>query len=291
MRYPALALILAAVLAAPARGEILPDEVLVVYNSQNADSLSVFNHYAAARPGVRGFDLNDPILAPGNIGYADFEARLRDPIRNHLSTNGLSTDVVSFVLTKGLPHRIFDTDRPTVGDQPNNAGAIAEFNNGDSTYASVDSELTLLWQDLRTRPVAPGGTGEAGGSFDSHADNVVFNPYFNRSAGVDTFSRNDITQPKAFLRVDNNEGDQIGWALAEPSPNPTAFSDPGDLYLVTRLDGDTAAQVNASVTRGLNPVYNGNTDRIILDENAVPDADDLDGTRYGDAAALLAAEG
>ena len=291
MRYPALALILAATLTAPARADITPAEVLVVYNSQNADSLSVFNHYAAARPGVRGFDLNDPTLAPGNIGYADFEARLRDPLRSYLSANNLSESVVSFVLTKGLPHRIFDTDRSTVGDLPNAAGATAEFIAGDSTYASVDSELTLLWQDLRTRPVAPGGTGEAGGTFDSHADNIVLNPYFGRSAGVDTFDRSDITQPKAFLRVDNADGDQVGWALAEPSPDPDRFSDPGSMYLVTRLDGDTAAQVNASVTRGLNPVYDGRTDRIILDENAVPDDEDLDGTTYQNAADLLAARG
>ena len=284
--------------AAPARAEITPGEVLVVYNSQNADSLAVFNHYAAARPGVRGFDLNDPTLTPGNIAYTDFEARLRDPIRNHLSSNNLSTDVVSFVLTKGLPHRIFDTDRPTVGDEPNNAGAIAEFNAGDSTYASVDSELTLLWQDLRTRPVAAGGTGEAGGTFDSHADNIVLNPYFNRTAGVDTFNRNDITQPKDFLRVNGGEGNQVGWALAEPSPPaaPETLSDPGSMYLVTRLDGDTAAQVNASVTRGLKPVYNGNTDRIILDENAAPDTGDpattdLDADDYQNAADLLAARG
>ena len=268
----------AAVLPA-ADAALTENQVLVVYNSATPASEDVFNFYRGVRPGVIGFDLNDATLAAGNISYTDFESKVRNPIRGFLTANNLEQQIAAITLTKGLPHRILDTDNATVGDRPGDT--ITEFNNGDATFASVDSELTLLYQDLRTRP----GAGEAGGSFDSYADNLILNPYYQSSASVNTFSRSNITAPKTFGTLNDGDGNQVGYTIAD---SPTSPSDGGDFYLVTRLDGDTVGQVTNAITRGLNPVYNTRTDRVILDENA---AGELDGDDYADTAALLATNG
>ena len=67
------------------RADIREDQVLVIYNSRGADSdgsgrsdgQDVFEYYKTSRPGVLGFDLNDPTLLPGDINYADFVTKVR----------------------------------------------------------------------------------------------------------------------------------------------------------------------------------------------------------------------
>ena len=63
-----------------------------------------------------GFDLDDPTLTPGTITYADFVTKIRDPIRSHLSSQGLEEQIIVLVLTKGIPHRIADINAPNVGE-------------------------------------------------------------------------------------------------------------------------------------------------------------------------------
>ena len=272
-------------LAAPTSAALTASQVLVVYNSKGpdgngnlvADSLDVYNAYAATHPGVLGFDLNDATLAPGTITYVDFEAKVRDPLRNFLNANNLASQVVALTMTKGLPHRISDTDNAGVGDSP--GGTQTEFNNGDANFASVDSELTLLWQNLRT--------GEAGGAFDSHADNYIVNPYFSSSSPATTFARNNITAAKTFVPGVDQNNNQVGWFVKD-GPGQNATSDAGDFYLVTRLDGDTVAQVVASIGRAQAITYNKAVDRVVIDENATGN---LDGTDYASAATTLTLAG
>ena len=278
--------VLALVVCSAVCASLSEDEVLVVYNSDNAASLAVFDHYQAVRPGVRGFDLKSDLdalgvmLPAGNIGYADFVAKVRDPVRNFLATNNLSHEIVVLTLTKGIPHRIRDMGSvPNIGDSPGSVGPL--FAAGNASYASVDAELTLLWQDL--------DSGEAGGSFDSRADNFVANPYYDTRIPITTFSRSDIDSAKQFEMIQTSEADDFGWQMFDDLPNQP--SDGGDMYLVTRLDGDTIADVTASIDRAQRIRFRPQLDRIILDQNMAADLDDpsMNGD-YDRTTMLLAAQ-
>ncbi|MGB0258132.1 MAG: hypothetical protein ACPGES_05740, partial [Coraliomargarita sp.] len=157
------------------------ENVLVVYNSTDNDSEAIHNYYKSIRSNVLSFDLNDSSLSAGNITYADFASKIRDPIRTHLNSNNLEETVHVIVLTKNLPHRIqnIDVSSPNAGDS--GAGAATAYNAGNATFASVDSELMLLQQDLNS--------GENGGNYDSNADNAVLNPYFKDTSRFTAYSR------------------------------------------------------------------------------------------------------
>lgn len=240
---------------------LVPEQVLVVYNSRHADSLAVWQHYESKRPGVHGFDLDDPSLAPGTIHYPDFIARLRTPLRTHLQAEGLAEQVVVLVLTKGLPHRIRDMHAGDVGDQAGNA--LNRINAGKATYASVDSELTLLWQDL--------DSGEAGGAMDSPADNRIENPYFNKSTPAASSSRSGIRSTRHFAYA----GSQRWRMTTGPDGVPCTV---GDMYLVSRLDGNSLEAVLGMINRGLAPWYDPQNDLIIQDRNATGGIDGGDYT-------------
>ena len=252
--------------AKQAQGQLRPDEVLVVYDSRIADSLNVAEYYAGSalvpggagnlagvRPQVRVMDLASTgatVTTPGDIAYADFPGRIRDPIRNFLITNNLTQKVRCLVLTKGLPHRLEDSDAGTVGDDPN--ALLDEVNASDATRASVDSELTLLWIDLNA--------GEAGGPLDSKSDGMILNPYWRASLPIGSFTNVNNRAPKTFT-------------ASQPGPvrmltgTGTAKLTAGDMVLVTRLDGRTIADVRGLIDRAQGLMYNVNTANIILDES------------------------
>jgi hypothetical protein len=265
---------------ATAQGQLSADQVLVVYNSQDADSLAVWNLYQTARPGVLGVDLNDPALTAGNISYADYEAKIRNPIQQYLTDNGLASQVAVLTLTKGLPHRIEDLgSNPMAGDTPSEVGSL--WSAGNATLASVDSELTLLWQDLRS--------GEAGGKMDSHADNMILNPYHAQITSFNSFDRSNVQDAQAFTSMSN-----VIWKMDEGSPSAT-----GSMYMTTRLDGATVSDVQAMIDRSANVVLDPHRHQLIIDENATGSLDNLgvfsfpsfdpgySGDDYDDAAAQM----
>lgn len=234
---------------------ILPSQVLVVYNSQAADASSVLNAYLAAHPDIPAanvLDVNDATIAGvANVTYADFVNKIRNPIRTYLNRPGDPTPigVISIVLIKGLPHRIFDTDNATVGDVPTSASA--EFGSGDYTAASVDAELVLLYQDLET--------GEAGQGMDSYSDNVIDNPYHKSTTGIDGIDRRYITNAKTFT----NPYD-VFWTFGGTGKTRLTA---GDIYLVCRIDANTAADAVAMIERARNVRVNRAYARIVLDED------------------------
>src|SRR5690606_27694496 len=77
---------------------------------------------AGARPAVLVLDLasigGGGLAASPTITHAQFVAEYRDPIRAYLAESGLAEQVRAIVLTKGIPHRISDTDSAAVGDNP-----------------------------------------------------------------------------------------------------------------------------------------------------------------------------
>ncbi len=249
-------------------GNILPSQVLVVFNSAFADAVPLKNAYLAARPGIppaNVFDLNDPTLTLADTTYANFVSKIRTPIRNYLSLVGppAPSDIVVILLIRPFPHRILDTDNSTVGDS---GGSVTEFlppasgGQGDATYASVDAELVLLWQNL--------STGESGGTMDSKSDNIIDNPFHQSTARIAQFPRTFIQTQKTFVNSSN-----VAWTLGGSGSTQLT---PGDMYLICRLDGNSLADALALVGRSQYAYANKALGRILLDEFNVAGNQDLD---------------
>ncbi len=274
----------ALVAAGGARADLREPQVLVLYDSRVSDSVAVAEHYAGSanvpggaggvpgvHPGVHSLDIatlpgagTAPMAA--TISYPDFIAKLRDPLRGYLGQSGLTQRVRCIVMTKGLPHRIQDLGpNPNAGDQPSQAAAL--INAGNLTYASVDSELTLLWQNL--------SANEQGNGADSKADGGVLNPYFKSSQSATAYSSVNISVAKTLLTVPGNVG--ILWRTL-PS-GPTGLT-PGDFYLVCRLDGNSIADTIAAIDRAQNIAVDLDNSVMVLDESAsdgVQNVSDTDG--------------
>lgn len=261
---------LAGYAGAPALAQLSPSQVLVVYDSRVAASRDVAEYYAGSaavpggagnlsgvRRGVRVLDLaTTGAAATGvpDLTQAQFAARIRDPIRSHLLATRLAGQVRCLVMTKGLPHRVDDTNNPGVGDNP--ANAVTEFvSNSDSTYASVDSELTLLWQDL--------AAGEAGGPSDSKADGMILNPYWKSSLPIGMYSTSNIRGAKTFTAI-ATPGPL--WSTSSALAFPARLT-PGDMYLVARLDGNSVADVRGMIDRAQGVVANVNGVSLLFDED------------------------
>ncbi len=278
-------------------GDIAESQVLVVYNSAATDATALKNAYLAAHPGIptaNVLDLNDATLLanPANLTYAQFKTSIRDPIRAYL-TGGFGPTpqtIISIVLIRPMPHRILDSDFPLAGDNGTNSGN--EVNAGDATYAAVDAELVLLWQNL--------DAGEAGGTMDSKTDNMIDNPYHQSSLPINscgTCARSNIQVAKTFTNSFN-----FFWALGGSGATQLR---PGDIYLVCRIDGNSLADAMASITRAQNLRINKANGIILLDEyNVDGGANDLDddglgipndpflaGDDYEETAAIMALNG
>jgi hypothetical protein len=258
-----------------ARGQIRPDEVLVIYDSRVADSLAVAEYYAGskkvpggaggldgARPGVRVLDLAGTgavVTTPGDISYANFIARVRDPIRAHLTAMQLERRIRVLVTTKGLPHRIQDTDFFNAGDNPTNQST--EIQNNDATAAAADAELALLWQNL--------SQGEAGNNADSKADGIVQNPFWRSMASITTFPQTNNQVQKVY------QGNGFGpvWVPFGAVGSATRLA-AGDIYLVSRLDGNTVADVRGAIDRAGSILYNTLAHVAMFDESGANGIDD-----------------
>lgn len=249
-----------------AHAQLRPDEVLVIYDSRTPDSRDVAEYYAGSArvpggagnlPGVRPqvlvlnlADTGAPQAAPGDISYTDFPIKIRNPIRAYLIANNLTQRVRCLVMTRGLPHRMQDSDQPTVGDDP--AAFVDEVNGSDATCASVDSQLTLLWLDLNA--------GESGGALDSKDDGCIVNPYWKSALPIDSFTNANNRAPKTLTAATPGP---VWIATGQGTARLTA----GDMLLVSRLDGRSLSDVRNLIDRAQNLIYNVNTAQVILDES------------------------
>lgn len=260
----------------PCAAQLAEDQVLVVYDSRVQDSREVAEFYAGSakvpggmggqpgvHPRVRAVNLatiggglscgSPPCIATPSINHLQFTTSFRDPLKNYLISQGVQRRVRCIVLTKGLPHRIIDTDSVGVGDSP--AGAAAEFNAGDATYASVDSELSLMMIDLIA--------GEVGGTGDSKADGMIVNPYWRSTQPITASRTLNIQSAKSITNLVG-----VGQIWRAGTGTAAANIAPGDIYLVGRLDGTTLADVQNSIARAQGIVLDENAGAFILDEGA-----------------------
>lgn len=144
MRIPVVAFAFLTCVAAIAQG---PENVLLVVNKDSKVSKAVGQYYQQRRGVPASQVCFIETLDQEEIDRVTFEDEVRRPILNCVVKGGLQDRVLYIVLTKGVPLKIKPTDR---NDQ-----------------ASVDSELTLLYQDLLGFPrVLKGGSA---------------NPYFSKS--------------------------------------------------------------------------------------------------------------
>jgi len=260
-----------ALVSGVARGQLRPENVLVVYDSSNFESLVTAEYYAGsrsvpdgfgvfagARPGVNVLDLRSvpgvPTITPGTINYSAFVSIFRTPIRNHLLANRLDKTVRCIVLTKGLPHRVRDINFGDAGDSP--ASQQTNFLNNNATSCSVDSELTCLWQDLNA--------GELGTASDSKADGLVLNPYWKSGARITSFTTANNRATKTWF-TRSNTGPTWGGSTAAGNNSSKFLA--GDMMLVARLDGDTIEDIAAMIDRARDIYLNMDTGALLFDQS------------------------
>jgi uncharacterized protein (TIGR03790 family) len=108
-----------------------PDQVLVIINKQSRDSREIGEYYLHAR-GIPLANLCTVDLAPvETIDRKVYDDKLEAPVGKFLESRHLVEKILYIVTTVGVPLRVSGT------------GAVLE-----NTTASVDSELTQLYQHL-----------------------------------------------------------------------------------------------------------------------------------------------
>ena len=288
-RLAAAALVVAAGVST-SHAQLRPEQVVVVYDSRLPDSLAVAEHYAGSakvpggaggrsgtRPNVNVFNLASVGVGPivtSDIYRSEYNAWIRNPLRTRLTTLEATLDIRCIVLTKGLPHRIYQDPGPAgglfaLGDNPSSSSN--SFFAGQFNTASVDSDLTLLRQNIET--------GELGASGDSRSDGVIFNPYWRRTLPISAWTSGNRATAKNINAMFNGTsglpGPVLGmfWTATPPNDrDPAAITQlsPGDIYLVCRLDGRTVTDVRAMLDRATSPTgtiaVNTLTAGFILDE-------------------------
>ena len=244
MRTGALVVLALGVAALPARAQS-GRNVLVVVNASHPDSVRIGDHYAAKRavPPEQVLRLTtldaDP---PDGIDRPVFERAIQAPIGAWLGRHQAQDRILFIVLTKGVPLRI-------------NAPR------GDKGAASVDSELTLLYERL------------AGVTPD--VDGPLPNPLFLGDAPVAGAARVTRETSRLYMvtRLDGYTADDVIGLIdraSEPSADgrfildgKRSLTDKGNQWL--RAAADRLASTGVSA------------DRVVFDDTAkvIPDQRDV----------------
>src|ERR1035437_4137605 len=141
--------VLVAVLAVCCAAAQTPDRVLLVVNDNSPLSRKIAEYYARRR-GVPLKNVSHIKTKPDEvISREDYDRQIARPIGDILRKEGLKESIYYIVTTAGVPLKIPGT----------------EGMNGN--YASVDSELTLLYSDLSSGKPHP-------------IDGMIPNPFFGK---------------------------------------------------------------------------------------------------------------
>jgi uncharacterized protein (TIGR03790 family) len=175
--------------------------VLVVINEESSQSRQVGAEYMAARRIPPGNVVRIRTAVSETIQRNRYEYEIELPILRWITGAAAQDRLLYIVLTKDMPLRIAGTSGPR------------------GSVASVDSELTLLYQRLLGNRILPAGR--------------LPNPYY--------LADRPMTEARAFSHASHG------------------------MYLVTRLDGFTVADVSGLIVRGAAPSRQG---LFILDQRA-----------------------
>jgi len=187
-----------------------PEHVLLVYNSDVPDSVAVRDAYLDAYPAVIDFDIASAgcTLTGGTVTRQQYLDCIRNPLRDFLNgeTGGpdLSQQIIVILTTRGVPTRI------------NGANEFGTSLN--STFASVESELTLIQQDLEAAGASP--------LLQRHFG-LTDNPYHTQIQPITGYNRSLIRSPRTFNQV-SVTGGPVSWVASGLNP--------GSMYLTCRLD-------------------------------------------------------
>ncbi len=130
-RLPLTALVLLAVAPGAAGAPGGPENVLLIVNSSSSASADIGAYYARRRGIPRRNVCLIRSTAGEEISRAVFEEQVLNPVRACLVSRSLQEEVLYIVTTLGVPLKVAGTGGP------------------DGTEASVDSELTLLYSELK----------------------------------------------------------------------------------------------------------------------------------------------
>src|SRR5262249_6722642 len=143
------------------------------------------NYYRQQRnvPVANVVTLNVPLADP-NLGnsvqetitsQATFDAQIRVPIENFLTSHGLVDSIRIIVLASGIPHRLAYVSCP-----------FDNYSLRDCPRATVDAELAVLFSSL----INAGGLG---------ANGQALNPYFDSTESFATWRTEHPTAPLRYL--------------------------------------------------------------------------------------------
>jgi len=232
---------LSSLFGAQAFAAIGEDRVLLIVNASSPVSQQVARMYRQYHPGVSDDQVVylsglPDVQAPADeiISRADFEAFIAEPIRQHLIEHELADAVWVLITTAGMPYRIADTNLAQVVLPAASNAAIVGTNCHLVDAASVESELSVLFQidPALDRPQRAPTAGR------------IVNPYHGYISPFEEFAsaqqRSVVSRrgqfyfdvPLADLSV-VFEGTE--WYLSRPVDGRSFCA--GDLYLVARLDG------------------------------------------------------
>ncbi|MCB9848620.1 MAG: hypothetical protein H6814_09425 [Phycisphaeraceae bacterium] len=233
------------------------DRTLLLWNSNKVESQAVRDLYLAHHPGVHELDLALTYNVV-DISRSLYLSTIRQPVLDYLNSATLpdgtpmAQHIICIVTTRGLPARVF-------GQNEMSTFPI-------SSYVSVESELTLLQQDLEQ---------PSSGITEFRHWGMVDNPYHRRiNEPISSFDRSQIQT-------------QRGFTLSGAGAHVITGLTPGDFYLVCRVDSAPGAtttaleEIAALLDRSDAPSFLPAQVQALLDEYAC--ADQLDDDRYGQA--------
>jgi uncharacterized protein (TIGR03790 family) len=165
-------------------------EVLIVVNGQSPVSVAIGEYYRQKRnvPVTNVVTLSVPLADP-NLGnsvqemittQAVFDAQIRTPIQNFLTSNGLTNQIEYIVIAAGVPHRFTPSSTTP-------STCLLSYPNylRDCARASVDAELATLNQ-----ATGLGGVGQNG---------EQRNPYFDSDQPFATWRTANPGAPLKYL--------------------------------------------------------------------------------------------
>jgi hypothetical protein len=234
---------LSGTLAALASAAIDESRVLLVVNSASAVSRQTARIYRQYHPGIPDqhvvylTGLADVRTPAGEIiTRGDFEAKIAQPIRQHLIQNSLADYIWVIVTTAGMPYRIADTTLTGVVYPAGSDPILVQNNQHLVDAASVESELAVLFQidPALDRPQrAP------------LAARIV-NPYHGYISPFEAFAaQRDILGRRTQFNFQAPPGassvvyEGTQWSAVRATGGRTFSA--SDIYLVARLDGPRTA--------------------------------------------------
>lgn len=150
-----------------ARAELSADQVLIVANANNRDSLMVAEHYATRR-GIRFQQIVILDLPSGEtMSRADYDRRLVLPLRQALQKNRLHHSIRVLVTVYGVPLRV-EPPNLTVEEERVRRDASSRLDAARSQLEDVEHKAHNLAVELESTPVPAKTMGDQLTAYERH---------------------------------------------------------------------------------------------------------------------------